>query len=79
MVGLEQNLFFHSSQCYSLGNGFNRMAIKFALENIFIEKYVYLKAFILRIIIVIGSKGVYGIEKDISEKHFITKKNSGTR
>ncbi len=56
MVGLNQNSFFDLSKCYSSGNDFNGIGIKFALENIFNEKYGYLGPFIWRINVVIGQK-----------------------
>ncbi len=56
LVGLDQNSFFDLSKCYSLENDFNGIVIKFALENIFNEKYAYLGLFISRINVVIGQK-----------------------
>ncbi len=63
MVGLNQNSFFGLSKCYSLGNDFNGILIKFALENIFNGKYAYLGLFISRINVVIGKKSYIKLQK----------------
>ncbi len=52
MVGLYQNSFCGLSKRYPLENDNNRIAIKYALENIFNGKYSYLKSFIFRINII---------------------------
>ncbi len=63
MVVLDQNSFFYSSKCYSLENDFNGMVTKFALENIFNEKYGYLELFILRINIIIAKEAIKAFKK----------------
>ncbi len=40
MLGLDQNSFYIASKYFSIGNGYNGIAMKFALENIFIAEYL---------------------------------------
>ncbi len=74
MPGLDYNSFFGLSKCYSLGNDFNGIDIKFALKNIFNKQNGYLGPFLLGIIVSIYQKGLYAIKKGISEKRFIPTK-----
>ncbi len=74
LVELDQNPFLNSSTCYLLENDYNGIIIQFALENIFTEKYAYLKPFISNINVVIAKKWIKAIKKDISEKRLYASK-----
>ncbi len=58
MVGLYQNAFYGSSKCFSIGNDFNGIVIKFTLKNIFNTKYAYLVSFIYRINVITARKAI---------------------
>ncbi len=74
LVELDQNPFLNLSKCYLLENDYNGIIVKFALENIFTEKYAYLEPFISRINVVIAKKWIKAIKKDISEKRLYASK-----
>ncbi len=58
MVGLDQNKFLNVQKRHWLVNDINGIILNFALENIFIEKYIYLDLFILGISVNIDSKAI---------------------
>ncbi len=78
MVKLDQNEFYNLSKCYWLGNDTNGLITKYALKNIFIDKYISLDLFILMININIHLKAYKPSKKKISEKRSISTKNIGS-
>ncbi len=63
MLGLDQNLFVGTSKRYLVGNDFNGILIKFALENIFLWKICILYLFIFRINLIIAPKEIKSSKK----------------
>ncbi len=74
MVGLDQNKFGNFSKRYWLENDANGTILNFALENIFIEKYIYLDPFIIRINVNIDSKAIETIQKTYRKNDFMPRK-----
>ncbi len=62
MLGLDENKFLNVQKRHWLVNDINRIIQNFALENIFIEKYIHLDLFILRISVIIDSNAIEQIK-----------------
>ncbi len=74
MLGLDQNKFLDIQKRHWLVNDINGIIPNFALENIFIEKYIYLDLFILRININIDLKDIKTIKKTYRKNDFFPSK-----